>query len=800
SQITLYIKDDDGNPFRDYSLATDNWIASSAVNEEHSGYWLPVTGYFEWNGKGSHNELMGGTYTYYIVAEDIAGNTTDSASFEVVIDLEPSLVGYAYANPDTFSAVNPDNNHSNITYYLTRPNLTVTVEVIGEDRTIKTLVDGETQDKGLRSISWLGDFDETYDGSTSRFDSTKLPDGSYVFKITAVDPDKTNDPCIVSGVVDLDNTPPYLTFNDVVVNTNSGTASLDYNLSEDASVEAQVFDNSNNLVSTLVANEPQNAGNYELDWAFGESENSYYFKVSARDRALNSTEQTTDVFAAYVESPVSVTNVSISPSIFTPNGDGHTDQTRLTYTLSGSSESYLTSVYILDYSGTTVKKIIEDENQSDGTHSFYWDGKNEAAQYVEDGNYTYKIIAEGIDSSVSEVQGEITAINSIPELSIAVNPSSFSPNADGSSDTVNIFYSIDYPAEYITDPAAVQIDIKGTDNSVVYTQSFSKTPGTYNFDWDGAGLPEGTYYVIANADDALGSPALTQSITLEINVTAPELAVTYASPNPFSPDNDGAKDEITVSYSLSKDSYITARITDADGAVVKTLSSSEFTGQYVGRIGILSVPTLTWDGKDEAGTVVPEGAYTFSLSSIDDSGNSGNTSIEVVVDTLDPEKPQHSGLPAYTNQQTHTFSGTAEALSTVHLYNNDVLIAQTESDASGNFTHTISLNPGGNQIYVVSEDSAGNQSVASTTSTVNFETENPVVSNIAVSPNPAKEGTVTINFDVSEELLENPSVTVNGNSANYSSNNGLSYVYVYDVTGADSQGQAVVVVSVTDLA
>ncbi|MEN6373915.1 MAG: FlgD immunoglobulin-like domain containing protein [Smithella sp.] len=83
-----------------------------------------------------------------------------------------------------------------------------------------------------------------------------------------------------------------------------------------------------------------------------------------------------------------------------------------------------------------------------------------------------------------------------------------------------------------------------------------------------------------------------------------ENSVTISSGNPDS-----------IVYDLaSAASSVTIEITDSDGNVVRTLTSTT-TGTSAGS------NTLTWDGLDNSGNALADGDYTFTVTAIDSSGN-----------------------------------------------------------------------------------------------------------------------------------------------------------------------------------
>lgn len=101
-------------------------------------------------------------------------------------------------------------------------------------------------------------------------------------------------------------------------------------------------------------------------------------------------------------------------------------------------------------------------------------------------------------------------------------------------------------------------------------------------------------------------------------------------------------------------------------------------------------------------------------------------------------------------------------------------------------------------------DSSGNESQNSTEvsgKVSEVDTTLPVFSLITADPQSALPSqTVKISFQVSKALKANPVVTVNGNSATYSSKQNNGYMYTYTVTKADPDGAATIVISGSNIA
>ncbi len=148
--------------------------------------------------------------------------------------------------------------------------------------------------------------------------------------------------------------------------------------------------------------------------------------------------------------------------------------------------------------------------------------------------------------------------------------------------------------------------------------------------------------------------------------------------------------------------------------------------------------------------------------------------------------------PAGGDFDLYLYSGIPSA------YGTPVLLASSTTAGVGG-TENLSYIASGDEVnYLVVKrvSGSGTFSLSSTDTT-----GPPVFSNIIASPAFAKTSTVvTITFTVSESLVSNPTVTVNGRAAAYQSNVGNDYTYSYTVQAADPNGNAVIQVSGTDLA
>ena len=98
----------------------------------------------------------------------------------------------------------------------------------------------------------------------------------------------------------------------------------------------------------------------------------------------------------------------------------------------------------------------------------------------------------------------------------------------------------------------------------------------------------------------MNSPITTSDTTFEepeILELPPNLEIRAGYPNPFS-------DATIIQYQLITDAFVKAEIYDTQGRKIKTMVSEN---QSFG------VHTITWNGKNDAGKVVPSGAYVYRI-------------------------------------------------------------------------------------------------------------------------------------------------------------------------------------------
>ncbi|MGA2764191.1 MAG: FlgD immunoglobulin-like domain containing protein [Spirochaetia bacterium] len=297
-----------------------------------------------------------------------------------------------------------------------------------------------------------------------------------------------------------------------------------------------------------------------------------------------------------------------------------------------------------------------------------WDGRSESGSPAPEGTYTAKLTVDygsGTPAATAE-SGSFILDVSPPTGSVTFNPQQFTPDAQGAVQPVTV--------QIKGSSAVAKVDswsLEITDPDGKSFRSFDGKWPASDINWDGKSSggdvvsPGASYTATATLRDEFG---LTAQITSPVAVAgaapvtpglAPRtLAVTPVTPG-FSPvaGNVLNTEKLSLAYGAS-DAVKSWKleVMDSSGGTQKT-----FTGD-----GSNLPKTVSWDGKNEGGTLAPEGSYTAKLSV--DYGTAyapgSNTSNSFVLDITPPSGSISLSTPLFSpTEGSPTISLTVNASS-----------------------------------------------------------------------------------------------------------------------------------------
>jgi N-acetylmuramoyl-L-alanine amidase len=237
-----------------------------------------------------------------------------------------------------------------------------------------------------------------------------------------------------------------------------------------------------------------------VDWTWDASTVTpglYAWTISAGDavRAATGTIGAKPVVLA-------LTSAAAVPRTITPNGDGQTDFSQISYTLSAPATVTAT---LRGPDGSDLAVLFSQQRQP-GKQSFRF-----AAAGIADGRY---------EIVLSATDGKQTVTSTVPVLVdrtvrlFAAAPPAFSPNGDGVADDLLLSFEL-------TRAASVRLDIAQAGKTVASVYSADLQPGAQSVTWNGAGAKDGKYGAVLTAANEVGT--VLHTVLFRIDRVPPQL-------------------------------------------------------------------------------------------------------------------------------------------------------------------------------------------------------------------------------------------------------------------------------------
>ncbi len=461
----------------------------------------------------------------------------------------------------------------------------------------------------------------------------------------------------------------------------------------EANSTVRVYDGAT-LVGTTTAN---GSGNWTLDTS-ALSAGSHTITATATDAAGN-------VSAASTSKTIIVdTTAPAAPVITTPaTSPFNTNDT--TPTVSGTAEANST---VRVYDGATLVGTTT----ADGSGNWTLDTSALSA-----GSHTITATATDAASNTSAASTSKTIIvdTTAPAAPVITTPATSPFNTNDTTPTVS-------------GTAEANSTVRVYDGATLVGTTTAN--GSGNWTLDTSALSVGSHTITATATDAANNTsAASASKTIIVDTTAPAAPViTTPATSPFN------TNDTTPTVAGTAEANSTVRV--YDGATLVGTTTADGSGNWTLDTSALSV-----------------GSHTITATATDAASNTSaaSSSKTIIVDTTAPAAPVITTplpSPYYTSDTTPTVSGTAEANSTVRVYDGVTLVGTTTANGSGNWTlDTSALSVGSHTITATATDAASNTSAASSSKTIVVDTTAPaapVITTPATSPFNTSDTTPTV--------------------------------------------------------
>ena len=260
------------------------------------------------------------------------------------------------------------------------------------------------------------------------------------------------------------------------------------------------------------------------------------------------------------------TFTSVTPSVFSPNGDHRVDTTKATFKLA-DAESVV--VRVKSSGGTTVRSVNLGLLGT-GTHSWTWTGTGTGGRQ-KDGTYTVALSTTRTVGGVP-LHGDVSRTVRIDTVapvmtSISGSGATFYPYHDGYRDTFA-------PAVTLHEGGTQSLTVRTTKGALVRTLSVSKKAGRVSIAWNGRNkhnkaMKAGSYRWKLTAKDAVGNVRTSKAYVVHISDRRLVTRNTVISVHGAKTYNAGGSDVYCAEASFSASTSPTLRRVGADAGVYR---------------------------------------------------------------------------------------------------------------------------------------------------------------------------------------------------------------------------------------
>ncbi len=489
--------------------------------------------------------------------------------------------------------------------------------------------------KTIQDLSWPG-----VDNN-----GNPVPDGDYLYQLSITDDSGTTDKSPPFAVT-VDNTAPtigavtpaYNIFSpngdgirDTVPIKQSGSREVSWHgLFKDSSgqvVREYKWDNPVQYDPAKPTAQKPEDDSSPVDFSWDGKDNSgnvvpdgdYTYTLVGKDRAGN-TAQSTPVTITVSKKAGKMSLKADNPA-FSPNGDGVKDSTNLLPTVTDPVGLMEWKIEISS-SARPDRVLRSFSGKGNPPASITFDGKDNDGLALPDGKYTAVLSGTYQNGNITQAEPyDITIDTKAPQATISVNPQVFG-GKNGPTTTVNL------QADWSVDWTGVVQSPIGT--AEISASQAGVTQNDFPYAWNGKDLngnelPDGKYTIYVYGTDAAGNRGESNHVTIG-KLTGPTPVSVSLSGDTLTRNGPVETSTVTINTDLKVKDFVKSyvlTISDSSGQRVYTKTSQS------------ALSGVTWDGKTNAGTPVPDGTYSAKLEVIYENGNDETaTSSPITVKTL----------------------------------------------------------------------------------------------------------------------------------------------------------------------
>ena len=589
------------------------------INASLEGKFI-ISEQYIYDGKTSEgNYLADGEYNAVLRVVYVHGNMPEVLSPAFIVDTVPPSAIVTAEYP-VFSPGGSGNKNS----------LILKMKTSQENLWEGTVYD--KNDKPVRIFQWRHGAPETFSWGGTGLDGKILADGDYYFILSATDEAGNNGSSQrLNFTIDTADTPVVLSRdfeafspnNDGVkdmitffprAERNTGVEKYSFSVINDKNDIVFNQDGTGRIPERITWDGKITLGNMAGKIAEG--------KYSAKIDVLYINGNNPVAFAEPFILDISFPKIEIEAdyTLFSPNGDNSKDFITVRMTDPSSEDEW--DITITD----SNKNVIRKSSQIGKPDNYIWDGKDQNGNTVRNGLYKFTIQSQ--DAAGNKTIRTIDSIEVDTRLTqaiISAEGDGFSPNNDNYLDTMK--FSLLYTKEVPVESWGLKV-ISSSGKTVKIFTNKNTIPDSILWDGknDNGQIIDDTYKAEFTVTYKKGDVKTSETRNFILDTTPPKAEV-ILTPFPFSPDNDGIDDELSIMIILEDRSEISNWEMQIKDPYMKSFK------KYAGR-GVVP-KKIIWDGMSDRGELVQAAEdYSYELTATDAFGNSVTISGIIAVDVL----------------------------------------------------------------------------------------------------------------------------------------------------------------------
>lgn len=428
------------------------------------------------------------------------------------------------------------------------------------------------------------------------------------------------------------------------------------------------------------------------------------------------------VLSSALAEPVSaqlVTRFEVRETVISPDGDGRQDSTRVRYALADTALSVSLTVFAAD-SVTPVYTLRAPAPDGQGPlREFFWRGQRDDGFPAGEGAYVITLRAIGQSNADSLTSLPVFIDVTPPRVQVlSVIPNPYAPGLSVARPAVEISYLVSdtSPTAPGRSPDVLNVAFTNPSGAAVVAEVTTSPPytgmaGSYVSAWDAsagaASLPDGEYQVDVTVDDAAGYTARS-TYHFDIDSAVPVVTVTSL------PENARVR---VVPDSLRGSAFDRHGI---DSLYVKFPSSP-----YQPVVSTMLRDDSLLFAIPLADSLQVPGPFALRFRAVDSAGRSNVYAYTLTYDLTAPTPPVLDPFTGDWHAERFPLSGSVDnggdTAALVRIVRNGTVVDSIPTALSGDFTASVPLIVGRNNLVAYQRDGAGNLSAASNTVVVTFQ-------------------------------------------------------------------------------